>query len=145
MPEQLQHLSRHTSKSAHAPNTDLISEVTERKHYANIMSGVVKLTKTSSDGRQQIVGLQFAPDFMGRPFADNTDVAATASTNVRICSFPVSVLEELMDQSPAMERRLHQQTIAELDEARDWLFALGRKSAIEVGLALYKSTSPPAP
>lgn len=85
----------------------------------------------SRDGRQQIVGLQFAPDFMGRPFAENTDVEAVASTNVRLCSFPVSVLEELLDETPAMERRIYQQTMSELDEARDWLFALGRKSARE--------------
>lgn len=85
----------------------------------------------SRDGRQQIVGLQFAPDFMGRPFAEDTDVEAVASTNVRLCSFPVSVLEELLDESPSMGRRMYQQTMAELDEARDWLFALGRKSARE--------------
>ncbi len=130
-PEQLQRLSKHTSKSVHEPNTDLSTEAATAGRYANILSGVVKLTKMSRDGRQQIVGLQFAPDFMGRPFAQNTDVEAVASTNVRLCSFPVSVLEELLEETPAMERRINQQTMAELDEARDWLFALGRKSAQE--------------
>ena len=129
--EQLLRLSKHTSKTVHQPNTDLTAEADATGRYANILSGVVKLTKMSRDGRQQIVGLQFAPDFMGRPFAENTDVEAVASTNVRLCSFPVSVLEELLDETPAMERRIHQQTMAELDEARDWLFALGRKSAQE--------------
>jgi len=130
-PEQLQRLSQHTSKSVQRPNTDLSTQVKSAGRYANILSGVVKLTKMSRDGRQQIVGLQFAPDFMGRPFVENTDVEALASTMVRLCSFPVSVLEELLEETPAMERRIYRQTMAELDEARDWLFALGRKSARE--------------
>lgn len=96
-----------------------------------MLSGVVKLTKTSRDGRQQIVGMQFAPDFMGRPFTPNDNTVATASTNVRLCSFPKKVLEDMLLEAPAMERRIHQQTIAELDEAREWLFALGRKTAPE--------------
>ncbi len=33
--------------------------------FANIVSGAVKLIKTLPDGRQQIVGLLFAPDFLG--------------------------------------------------------------------------------
>ncbi len=130
-PEQLSRLSKHTSKTAHKPNSNLASEARESGRYANILSGVVKLSKMSSDGRQQIVGLQFAPDFMGRPFAEDNDIEAIASTNVRLCSFPVSVLNELLDENPAMERRIYKQTIAELDDARNWLFALGRKSARE--------------
>lgn len=130
-PSQLQRLSKHTSKTVHVPNSDILGETRSAKRYANILSGVVKLTKMSRDGRQQIVGLQFAPDFMGRPFVDSTDIEAVASTNVRICSFPVAVLEELLNETPAMERRIYQQTMAELDEARDWLFALGRKTAKE--------------
>lgn len=130
-PEQLQRLSVHTTKSVSAPSSDLSSEAKLNGRYANILSGVVKLTKASRDGRQQIVGLQFAPDFMGRPFVGGTEVEAVASTNVRLCSFPVSVLEELLEENPAMERRIYQQAMAELDEAREWLFALGRKSAKE--------------
>lgn len=130
-PEQLQRLSKHTTRTVHQPNADLAAQAKSSNRYANILSGVVKLSKMSCDGRQQIVGLQFAPDFMGRPFMDNTDVEAIASTNVRLCSFPKPVLEELLSESPDMERRIYRQTMDELDEARDWLFALGRKSARE--------------
>jgi CRP/FNR family transcriptional regulator len=99
--------------------------------YSNILSGVVKLSKMMSDGRQQIVGLQFAPDFLGRPFRRQSDVVAEAATDVRVCSFPRSVIEELVRQSPDMEHRLHEQTLKELDEAREWMLTLGRKSANE--------------
>lgn len=130
-PDQLLELSKHTSKTAHAPDTDLTDAVTVQGRYANILSGVVKLTKRARDGRQQIVGLQFAPDLIGRPHSEDDDVEAVASTNTRICSFPVTVIDKLRDAAPEMEKRIHRQTMAELEEARDWLFALGRKSAKE--------------
>lgn len=130
-PDQLQHLSRQSTKSVHAPKSDLHTHLTAQVRYANVLSGVVKLTKTARDGRQQIVGLQFAPDFLGRDRAPGSDTQATASTNVRLCSFPASALDDLVAETPELERRIHQQTVAELDEARDWLFALGRKTAPE--------------
>ena len=99
--------------------------------YSNILGGVVKLSKLIADGRQQIVGLQFAPDFMGRPYALESDVTIEAATDVRLCSFPRAVLEEMLREAPEMEHRLLQQTLNELNEARDWLLTLGRKTALE--------------
>ena len=92
-PEQLTELSRHTSKTAHEKNVSLNSQRHSEESYANILSGVVKLTKILPDGRQQIVGLQFAPDFLGRPFVQQPEMLIEAATNVRLCSFPKSILE----------------------------------------------------
>lgn len=130
-PVQLTELSKHTSKTAHSHEQILIDTDKHQENYSNVLSGVVKLTKLMPDGRQQIVGLQFAPDFLGRPFAEDSNVIAEAATNVRLCSFPKSILESIITQSPDMERRLHQQHLNELDEARDWMLTLGRKTAIE--------------
>ncbi len=130
-PEQLVYLSKHTSKHVFASEQELVAAGEDIHRYSNILSGVVKLTKMMSDGRQQIVGLQFAPDFLGRPFRRQSDVVAEAATDVRVCSFPRAVLEELTRQSPEMEHRLHEQTLKELDEAREWMLTLGRKSANE--------------
>ncbi|WP_286202125.1 cyclic nucleotide-binding domain-containing protein, partial [Ochrobactrum sp. SFR4] len=65
---QLHELVRSSRKSAVEGGAALLGEAERIDRYANILSGVVKLTKTLSDGRQQIVGHQFAPDFLGRPF-----------------------------------------------------------------------------
>ena len=129
--EQLIFLSERTSKIDYKNKDEMISYNQDNSHYGNILSGVVKLTKLMVDGRQQIVGLQFAPDFLGRPFKAKSTLFAEAATDVRICSFPRSVLEHLIKESPALEHRLHEQTLDELDEARDWLLALGRKDAYE--------------
>ncbi len=130
-PEQLTHLSKHTSKHVYDSAEELIAVGEDVHNYSNILSGVVKLTKLMADGRQQIVGLQFAPDFMGRPFRRQSDVSAEAATSVRVCSFPKSVLEQIVRESPEMEHKLHEQTLKELDEARDWMLTLGRKTASE--------------
>lgn len=130
-PDQLVVLSKQTNKKSHAADQELIASEEHISTYSNVMSGVVKLTKLMADGRQQIVGLQFAPDFLGRPFKRQTDIAAQAATEVKLCSFPAHVLDAMIKDTPELEHRLHEQALKELDEARDWMLTLGRKTASE--------------
>jgi len=103
----------------------------EVSSFANIVSGVVKLSKVLSDGRQQIVGLQFPPDFLGRAYRTRSPFYAEAATDVELCVFPKRSFEALMADQPELESRLFQNTLDELDAARDWMLLLGRKSAAE--------------
>ena len=64
--------------------------------FANIVSGVIKLEKTSADGRQQIVGLVFPPDFLGRAYSASNPYFAQAATDVEACTFPQSSFEQLL-------------------------------------------------
>lgn len=130
-PEQLLALSKHTSRRAYEPGSELIRDAEPVTNYANVISGVVKLTKLLADGRQQIVGLQFAPDFLGRPLKSESQLSAEAATGVELCSFPKASLERLMSESPELEHKLLEQSLKELDEAREWMVALGRKTASE--------------
>ncbi len=99
--------------------------------YANVVSGSIKLSKLLHDGRQQIVGLQFAPEFIGRPFSDTVKVTAEAATDVELCVFPRAEFEKMLIERPDFEHRLHMQTLQQLDEARQWMVTLGRKTAQE--------------
>ncbi len=130
-PDQLLQLSKHTTRRTLEPGSTLFSDASEIKNFSNILSGVVKLTKTLSDGRQQIVGLQFAPDFIGRPFKFESAIDAEAATDLTVCSFPKNVLDKLINDSPALEHQILKQTLTELDEARQWMVTLGRKTAAE--------------
>ena len=130
-PAELTELARHTHKTRRAEGAELIGDSTEISSYANVMKGVVKLTKGLEDGRQQVVGLQFAPDFLGRPFARENVLNAEAASEVDLCVVPRPALEAMMAGTPALEHRLMQQTLRELDEARDWMLTLGRKTAQE--------------
>lgn len=130
-PHQLVKLSKHSNRRAVDAGAELMGDSESVTTYANILSGVIKLTKTLSDGRQQIVGLQFAPDFIGRPFRPESMLNAEAATDVSVCSFPKSALEQLTSESPELKQKLLEQALKELDEAREWMVTLGRKTAPE--------------
>ena len=99
--------------------------------YAVIVSGVVKLVKTLPDGRQQIVGLQFTADFLGRPFAASSAFRAEATTSLLLCCFPKSDFESLLHEYPCLEEALLRRALDQLDSAREWMFTLGRRTARE--------------
>lgn len=130
-PEKLLQLAKHSSKQHFESQQEIQGEGEKVERYATILKGIVKLSKLAPDGRKQIVGLQFAPDFLGRPFALESGVSVEATTDVRICSFPRGVLDEIVQQSPELKQKLLDQALRELDEARDWMLTLGRKNASE--------------
>lgn len=103
----------------------------EPDYCANIISGAVKLSKTLADGRHQIVGLQFAPDFVGRLFGGATTFVAEAATDVELCCFKRGPFEALVQDVPPMKQVLLERALDELDVAREWMVLLGRKSAEE--------------
>jgi CRP/FNR family transcriptional regulator len=109
----------------------IISDEEPVDFFANVISGAIKLTKTLPDGRQQIVGLLFAPDFLGRAYSKNNPYTAEAATDVEICTFPNAAFERLVSEYPGLQQRLFQHTLDELDAARDWMLLLGRKTAEE--------------
>ncbi|PZN49065.1 MAG: transcriptional regulator [Proteobacteria bacterium] len=129
--EQLIALAKTSHKQHAESGTELLGDAERIDTYAVVLSGVVKLAKTLSDGRQQIVSLQFAPDFLGRPFKSESELSAEAATDVSLCTFPKAALERLMQASPELERRLYRQALDELDQAREWIVTLGRKTAGE--------------
>lgn len=129
--DQLATLCRVAHKESADSGTELIGDAERIDRFAVLRSGVVKLTKALSDGRQQIVGLQFASDFLGRPFRFESNLNAEAATDVTLCTFPKAAVERLIQASPELERRLYRQALDELDQARDWMVTLGRKTASE--------------
>jgi CRP/FNR family transcriptional regulator, anaerobic regulatory protein len=130
-PEELLAMSRTTHRARHEAGEELVGDSTAITSYANVMRGVVKLTKVLEDGRQQLVGLQFAPDLLGRLYGEEHQVTAEAASDVELCVVPRRALEQMISDSPALEHRLMQQTLKELDQAREWMVTLGRKSAQE--------------
>jgi len=130
-PAQLTELARSTRVVRHEAGEQLIREADEPGAYANVMSGVIKLTKTLEDGRRQVVGLQFAPDFLGRLYGTENRLGAEAASDVELCRVPRGALEKLVAESPALENRLMRQALRELDDAREWIVTVGRKSASE--------------
>lgn len=129
--EQLSRLSEISHRKKFSAGQMIMSDEAPVTFFANIISGTIKLTKTIADGRQQIVGLLFPPDFLGRTFGRNNPYFAEAASEVEVCVFPNEAFERLVGVYPELKHRLFERTLDELDAARDWMLLLGRKTAEE--------------
>ena len=98
---------------------------------ANVIGGLIKLTTSSADGREQIVGVAYPSDFIGRPFGPTTNYSAVALTDATVCVFPRAQFDRFATEHPALGQKLLERTLAELDRTRKWMQLLGRKSAEE--------------
>ncbi len=98
---------------------------------ANVIAGVLKLTTGLGDGREQIVGLVYPADFIGRPFGQTAQSTVTALTDAQICAFARADFDRFARAHPALEHKLLERTLDELDRARQWMLLLGRKTAAE--------------
>jgi len=128
---QLETLSKVAQRKLLKANSNVTMVGDDITHYSNILSGVIKLSKTMKDGRQQTVGLQFSNDFVGEPFHKTSEVDISSAGEVHMCSFPKEILDTMILNSPELGIKMHEKAWKDLEEARNWLLALGRKSALE--------------
>tara|TARA_R110002124_G_scaffold213201_2_gene379361 strand:- start:1399 stop:2100 length:702 start_codon:yes stop_codon:yes gene_type:complete len=98
---------------------------------ANIIDGVLKLSMNLQDGREQIVSVMYASDFIGRPFGKESPYRVTAMTDAQVCVFTRSSFDSFAREHPDLQNKLLQRTLDELDRAREWMTLLGKKSATE--------------
>jgi CRP/FNR family transcriptional regulator, anaerobic regulatory protein len=97
----------------------------------NVIEGVLKLTASTADGRDQTLGILYPSDFIGRPFGRRSNHSVVALSEAKVCTFPRSAFDRFAEEHPDLEHGLLQRTLTELDRSRDWLVLLGRKSASE--------------
>ncbi|MEM9371247.1 MAG: helix-turn-helix domain-containing protein, partial [Pseudomonadota bacterium] len=110
---------------------EIVGEGEATGFVGSVVTGVVALHKTLEDGRRQMVGLLFPSSFIGRPFRKCVNFEAVAVTPVRMCMFQRSKFEDFLCRSHALERRLLEMTLDEVDASREWMLLLGRKTAKE--------------
>jgi len=129
--DEIQAMNQIAHRRQSPAGTVLIHEGEKVDSFGNVINGVVKLTKTMSDGRQHIVGLLFPADFMGRAMREESPYRAEAATDVELCLFPRPDFERLMQTYVDLQSRLLEHTLDELDACHDWTLLLGRKNASE--------------
>jgi len=98
---------------------------------ANVIEGVLKLSTNTEDGREQIVGVVYPSDFIGRPFGGTTGHGVTALTDAKVCVFARKDFDGFAREHPKLEHKLLERPLGELDRTRRWMLLLGRKSASE--------------
>ncbi len=129
--DQLERLSSIARRRTVPANQYIFRDGDEAISFAAIVSGVVKLIKTTAEGERHIIGLVYAPEFLGHTFADQHRFSAAAAIDVDMCTFPRAAFNRLLDDYPELERWLFEFTVRELDISRDWTLMLGRKSSYE--------------
>ena len=107
----------------------LIWEGDEAVLVANVVEGLLKLSSSTSDGREQILGIAFPADFLGRPFGGSTPYGVEALTDAQVCVFQRKDFDRFAKEHPRLEHKLLERTLAELAQTRKWMLLLGRLNA----------------
>lgn len=131
LPDELETLSRSGRKQRVVRGQTLVWEGDDSLVVANVIGGGLKVSMSITDGREQIVGVVYPGDFIGRPFGQTSPYTVTALSDSELCIFPRSTFDTFARQHPELEHKLLQRTLHELDRAREWMLLLGKKTAYE--------------
>jgi CRP/FNR family transcriptional regulator len=129
-----EHLSQLASMMVqrHFPAGSVIIHQEEASHlFAIVLAGTIKLSRILHDGRQQIVGMASTQDIIGELFSKVSHDSAECVTDVTLCCFPRKRFEAFLTGHPELQRELLLQAMDDLDQARQWIMALGQKGAEE--------------
>jgi CRP/FNR family transcriptional regulator len=94
-----------------------------------VTKGLVRLYKTLSDGRRQIVGFALPGDLLGLAVDNRNAYSAEALGDVSTCHFSRKAFGDLLDVVPHLMRRLHELVAHELSIAQSHMMLLGHYSA----------------
>ena len=108
-----------------------ITEGDPAEHFFNVTAGTAKLFKLLPDGRRQVTGFASAGTFLGLAVSSSYAFSAEAVEPSQVCRFSRTRLRHLLDDFPAMERRLLDVASNELVAAQEQMLLLGRKTARE--------------
>jgi len=114
-----------------APGRVFIEEGGAADSFFNVTAGTARLFKLLPDGRRQITGFAGSGHFLGLAMSTVYAFGAEAIDQVRVCRFARPKLLRLLDDFPAMEKRLLDVASGELIAAQEQMLLLGRKTARE--------------
>jgi CRP/FNR family transcriptional regulator, anaerobic regulatory protein len=126
--DEFGHISRHVDFAA--CETVFAQEELTTSFY-NLLDGVLRLYKLLPDGRRQIVGFALPGDFIGMATDARHGFSADAIGPVSICQFAKASFARFAEYRPNLLRRINELTARELNQARDHMVLLGRRSAEE--------------
>lgn len=119
-PEAMAQLNRISHIRKFARGTVIQGQGEASDIVGNIVEGVVKLSSASASGDDHIVGLLFPSDFFGRLFAEESQFAYEAVTDVTLCAMNKSGFERFLMDHPEVEHEMLKAKLDELDAVREW-------------------------
>ena len=123
-PQELEQLNAAKSYRGFPKGSSILFAGEESEFVGTIVTGVVALSKSLSDGRRQVVGLQFPSDFLGGAFRQRAPCDAVAATDVLLCMFERRSFLTLIQETPSLRDRMLDLTLDELDALRDWMTSM---------------------
>ena len=88
-----------------------------------LRKGIIKLVRSTPDGRQRIVRVLRPGDVAGLSALANAryDCDAVALTDISVCRVPLAVIHTLHAQSPRLHQKLMEKWSGALKDADDWV------------------------
>jgi len=129
--DALDQLSRTGRRQTLRAGQTLMWEGEEAMLVGNVVEGVLKLSLSSPDGRDQTLGIVYPSDFIGRAFGPRSNHSVTAVTDAEVCTFRRSAFDDLARNHADLEHDLLERTLFELHRLRKWMQVLGRMKAAE--------------
>ncbi len=99
--------------------------------FYNVLEGVLRLYKLLPDGRRQIVGFALPGDFLGMATAGRHGFSADAIGAATVCQIAKASFARFAEHRANLLRRINELAFRELNQARDHMVLLGRRSAEE--------------
>jgi CRP/FNR family transcriptional regulator len=96
-----------------------------------ITRGTLRASKSSDDGRRQILDFLFSGQFIGIPSDRTYHFSVEALTDAEVCRFERKKLEQLFEKHPSTEKGYRTGTARQLEQAYEHAYALGRRTAME--------------
>jgi CRP/FNR family transcriptional regulator len=114
-----------------APNEVIISAGEPATQVFNILSGVLRVTRTGYDGRRQVLSFLFRDNFVGLTATDSYFFSVEAVTPARVSCCPRRQLDERLAGDPRAERAFLNMMFRVVEDILDVVFSLGQRTAIE--------------
>jgi CRP/FNR family transcriptional regulator len=130
-PQDLQRLADLAFVYTVAPGQGFMAEGDPADHFFNVTAGTARLFKLLPDGRRQIIGFATEGHFLGLALDGAYSLGAEAVEVLHLCQFSRPKLRLLIEDLPALEKRLLDAAWSELVAAQDQMLLLGRKTARE--------------
>ncbi len=100
-------------------------------HVYNILSGVLRVTRSGTDGRRQILAFLFRDNFVGLTASDSYFFSVEAVTPARVACAPRRRLDERLAADRQAERAFLNMLFRVVEDMLDVVFSLGQRTASE--------------
>ena len=114
-----------------APGEVIISAGEPATQVFNIQSGVLRVTRTGTDGRRQVLSFLFRDNFVGLTATDTYFFSVEAVTAARVACCPRRQLDLRLAADPLAERAFLNMMFRVIEDILDVVYSLGQRTAIE--------------